>query len=298
MAGYSNRVCGLQPDTCLRAEPEREVAGAPSQTAFGPRRPDCHPSDRDALTTNEFCAASAHARRGKPLSRIPRWCVGLLLGRQGADRTSALVSCLIVLSPRLGPAAPARGVGQQEIGTVFNAMFFADRACGRSLRLGFKKAASRRRADRRLHVVAEVLRLEARCMLSGGVPIRGNPVVRLKEIFWYGGTPLSRQSPFTDSLPSPEDAGAAKTITITNYGTTTIYPFLRTENTGKDPHSNDKKTKNNQYYDPQDLHAAGSFASTVGYANSDGSKDLGLPSPRQSHFRCRWSCGTETMSRS
>jgi hypothetical protein len=162
---------------------------------------------------------------------------------------------------------------------VFKAMFFGDRPSGLNLGLGSKAIArsGRRRAKRRLQVAAEVLRLEARCMLSGGVPIPGNPEVPLKEIFWNGGPPISRKSPFTDSLPSPEAAGAAKTIMITNYGTTTIYPFLRTENTGKDPHSNDAKTKFNQYYDPQDVHGA-EFREYVGYTDTDGSKDLGLPS--------------------
>jgi hypothetical protein len=108
--------------------------------------------------------------------------------------------------------------------------------------------------------------------LGGEIPIPAtNPVVPLSTIFWNGeAAPLDPGG--EPNIPSPESAGAAKTITITNYHTDLIYPFLRTENSGKDP--------NDSYegpYDPQDLPLK-EFRLYVGYTKADGSKYLGLPS--------------------
>ncbi|WP_145952153.1 hypothetical protein [Paludisphaera borealis] len=110
--------------------------------------------------------------------------------------------------------------------------------------------------------------------MSADIPIPiTNPVVPLSTIFWNGeAAPLNKDGNGKANIPSPEASGAAKTITITNYGTDTLYPYLRTANDGKDP--NDSL---NRYYDPQDLHS-GEFREYVGYAKSDGSKYLGLPS--------------------
>ncbi len=132
---------------------------------------------------------------------------------------------------------------------------------------------ARRQLERRLQVVAEVLRLEERCLLSEVVPIpASNPRVDLSTIFWNGeATPLDTTTGIYN-IPSPVASGAAKTITITNYGADPIYPFLRSANDGQDP--NDPQDR---YYDPQDLHV-GEFREYVGYTKDDGSQFLGLPS--------------------
>jgi hypothetical protein len=130
---------------------------------------------------------------------------------------------------------------------------------------------SRRRAHPPAPVGAEVRHSKARRGLIEGVPIPStNPQVALSTIFWNGeAAPLDANG--LPNIPSPAASGAAKTITITNYGQETIYPFLRTANTGQDPHSN------NEYYDPQDLHT-GEFREYVGYTAANGSEYLGLPS--------------------
>src|SRR5262245_48918767 len=98
-----------------------------------------------------------------------------------------------------------------------------------------------------------------------------NPMVPLSTIFWNGESePLNPNG--KSNIPSPDAAGAAKTITITNYDSKTIYPFLRTENNGQDPNDS-----NQGHYDPQDLHLK-EFRQYVGYITGDGSKYLGLPS--------------------
>lgn len=130
----------------------------------------------------------------------------------------------------------------------------------------------RRRADRRFQVASEVLRLEDRCLLSG-VPIPAGQLaghqVPLSNIFWNGGpSTVSGQN-----LPSPSASGAMKTITLTNNGPDTVYPFIRGENKGKDPNA----TTTNQYYDPQDVHGH-EFRQYVGYQMSTGEYMLGLPS--------------------
>ncbi len=109
-------------------------------------------------------------------------------------------------------------------------------------------------------------------MPSALVPIpASNPRVALSTIFWNGeATPLDTETG-KPNIPSPQAAGAAKTITITNYGKETIYPFLRTANDGKDPNDS-----NDGYYDPQDLHT-GEFREYVGYTAKDGKEYLGLP---------------------
>jgi hypothetical protein len=109
-------------------------------------------------------------------------------------------------------------------------------------------------------------------LMSADIPIPAtNPVVPLSTIFWNGeAEPLNPNG--KTNIPSPDAAGAAKTITITNYDTDTIYPFLRTENSGQDPNDS-----NEGPYDPQDLPLK-EFRLYVGYTKSAGSKYLGLPS--------------------
>ena len=146
------------------------------------------------------------------------------------------------------------------------------RLLGLNLRLRSRDRVclGRRRAIRRFQAAAEVLRLEGRCMLSG-VPIpMTNPVVPLSDIFWNGGPPLNTNSPQTN-VPSPSAAGAMKTITLTNNSNASIYPFIRGENTGKDPNA----TPMNAPYDPQDL-AGHEFRLYIGYQTSTG-EYLGLP---------------------
>ncbi|WP_169977352.1 hypothetical protein [Tautonia rosea] len=113
--------------------------------------------------------------------------------------------------------------------------------------------------------------LEERIVLSDGVPIpASNPRVPLSTIFWNGETmPLNPSGKV--GVPSPQAAGAAKTITIKNNSAEMIYPFLRGGNFGKDPNSSE-----GSFYDPQDL-TDREFRQYVGYADQDGSQYLGLP---------------------
>ena len=118
----------------------------------------------------------------------------------------------------------------------------------------FRRAAGSDRRQRRTCAGfnPRLSRLEDRCLLSADAPIpvpSSNPVVALSTIFWNGEpTPLNPVTGKTD-LPSPAAAGAMKTITLTNYATSMIYPFLRTSNDGQDPNDS-----NDGFYDPQDLH--------------------------------------------
>jgi hypothetical protein len=73
------------------------------------------------------------------------------------------------------------------------------------------------------------------------------------------------------NVPSPEAAGAAKSITITNNSAEMIYPFLRGGNFGQDPNST-----SGTFYDPQDR-TNHEFRQYLGYAEADGSQYLGLP---------------------
>src|SRR5262249_30581101 len=90
-----------------------------------------------------------------------------------------------------------------------------------------KSPAQRKRpSKRRPSFEARVLALEPRCLMTvAEVPIPGNPVVNLSQIFWNGETNPINPSGKT-GIPSPSASGATKTITLTNYSTTdTIYPF-------------------------------------------------------------------------
>jgi hypothetical protein len=115
------------------------------------------------------------------------------------------------------------------------------------------------------------LELEGRVLLSNGVPIpASNPRVPLSTIFWNGeAEPLNPSG--LNNVPSPQMAGAAKWITITNNSAGMIYPFLRGGNFGQDPNST-----GGTFYDPQDL-TNREFRQYVGYAKADGSQYLGLP---------------------
>ena len=181
--------------------------------------------------------------------------------------------------------SPPTGLDHEGIDTMINPKSLAGRLCGLNLRLGSWDRArlGRRRADRRFQVAAEVLRLEERTMLSRGVlppaqlqvPIPAgqlkNDQVALSTIIWNGGPPLNTSSNFAN-VPSPSQAGAMKTVALTNNGPNTIYPFLRGENGGKDPNA----TSANVLYDPQDLMNK-EFREYIGYQTRAG-KFLGLPS--------------------
>ena len=144
---------------------------------------------------------------------------------------------------------------------MFHPTFSADGLYGRDRRLGFKKGARRNRRPRRdngfTHVAAEILRLEDRCMLTT-LPLPPNQfppdqvaaAVPLSDIIWNGGQALpgAPGMPGNPSIPSPSTDGAMKTVTLTNNGPATIYPFIRGPNTGQDTAS---KT-GNTFYDPQD----------------------------------------------
>jgi hypothetical protein len=94
--------------------------------------------------------------------------------------------------------------------------------------------------------------------------------VPLSTIFWNGEPAPLNPSGLMD-VPSPEEAGAAKTITITNNSAEMIFPFLRGGNFGQDPNST-----SGTFYDPQDR-TNHEFRQYVGYAGPDGSQYLGLP---------------------
>jgi hypothetical protein len=113
--------------------------------------------------------------------------------------------------------------------------------------------------------------LEERCMLAVDIPIpASHPVVPLSTIFW-NGEPAPLNPAGKPNIPAPDKVGAAKTITLTNNSSDTIYPFLRGENGGEDPNSTTGKL-----YDPQDL-VKREFRQYVGYSKQDGSRYLGLP---------------------
>ncbi len=130
----------------------------------------------------------------------------------------------------------------------------------------------RRQPRRRASFAPQFLALEERSLMSVAVPIpASNPHVPLSTIFWNGEpTPLGPNG--QTNLPSPESVGSAKTITITNTGPSMIYPFLRGQNGGIDPHATPPAP-----YDPQDL-ANHEFREYVGFSLPGGKQFLGLPS--------------------
>lgn len=148
-------------------------------------------------------------------------------------------------------------------------------------RLFGKVGGERRRPRRGVTLRPQPLLLEERMLLArlGATPLSGlaipipssNPRVDLSKIFWNGEpAPLAPKGGFPN-VPSPASVGAAKTITITNSSNSTIYPFLRGQNNGADPHSG------NQWYDPQDVHGD-EFRQYIGYSLPSGNTFFGLPS--------------------
>jgi hypothetical protein len=136
------------------------------------------------------------------------------------------------------------------------------------------RGSKQRRRRRQASYKVELLQLEDRRLLAP-VPIpQANPRVDLSSIFWNGGAPLNPNG--FDGVTSPDANGAGKTITISNYGPHTIYPFLRSENGGKDPNSTKVTKDGEKWYDPQDLHLS-EFREYVGYSQG-GEQFLGLPS--------------------
>ncbi len=140
----------------------------------------------------------------------------------------------------------------------------------------------RRRDDHRLQVAAEICRLEERYLLSTAPnqfpPGQVKNAIPLSMIFWNGGPAMSG-APSTASVESPSTAGAMKTITLTNNGQSMIYPFIRGENTGKDPNSPSKNpdgSPKNQYYDPQDV-VGQEYREYIGYQVRGGGTFIGLP---------------------
>ena len=147
---------------------------------------------------------------------------------------------------------------------------------GRMLRSeGTGRARSSRRRDRQgFRIAAEISRLEERCMLStspnqfpSGQVKNAVPV---SSILWNGG-PAMPGAPSTASFQSPSAAGAMKTITLTNNGTSMVYPFIRGANTGQDPNA----TSTNKYYDPQDV-VGQEYREYIGYQTRGGTF-IGLP---------------------
>jgi hypothetical protein len=174
-------------------------------------------------------------------------------------------------------------------------MFGSDSLSGLNLRLRFKASSRRRqrRADRRLQVATEVFRLEERWMLS--LPgnqsppdqfppdqVTANKNTPLSDILWNGGPPLlgAPGMPGRPSFPSPSQDKAMKTVTLTNNGPATIYPFIRGQNNGKDGAS----TTGNLYYDPQDPVNTKEYREYIGYSNSAGTF-MGLPSKASITFQ-------------
>jgi hypothetical protein len=154
----------------------------------------------------------------------------------------------------------------------------SERLAGLKLRLKLRDRVRRRRLNWQIPVSAEAMGLEDRSMLSVLVPIPAGQLadhqVPLSKIIWNGGPRLSDGG--IAGVESPSAAGAMKTITLTNNGPNTIYPFIRGENNGEDPNS----TTKSKYYDPQDVHKH-EFREYIGYQISSGGpagKYLGLPS--------------------
>jgi hypothetical protein len=132
-----------------------------------------------------------------------------------------------------------------------------------------------RQFRKRAEFNSQFLVLEERCLMSVSPPIpipSANKVVDLSTIFWNGETNPLNTAKGKTGIPSPAASGAMKTITLTNYSTSTIYPFLRSSNDGTDPNDSNKG-----YYDPQDL-THKEFREYVGYSTSTGGQFLGLPS--------------------
>ena len=138
--------------------------------------------------------------------------------------------------------------------------------------------ASRGSTDHAVQVVAKAKKSKAARLLSDGVPIpTTNPQVPLNTIFWNGeAQPLNPSG--KPNIPAPSSVGATKTITISNDSTDMIYPFLRGQNSGTDPHNIGPDGKPTPApYDPQDL-MGHEFREYIGYTASDGTNYLGLPS--------------------
>ena len=140
----------------------------------------------------------------------------------------------------------------------------------------FRIVGGERRPRRRASFKPQPLPLEARCLLSVDVDVpipTSNLRVDLSKIFWNGeAMPLNPGG--KDNIPSPAAAGAMKTITITNNGPDTIYPFLRGQNSGTDPNATPAKSEPPD--DPQDL-MNHEFREYIGYSKPDGTDYLGLP---------------------
>ena len=106
-------------------------------------------------------------------------------------------------------------------------------------------------------------------------------------IFWNGGVPATgspwNMNPdYKDkkfSYPADPAEGAMKTITLTNNGPVTIYPFIRGENIGQDPNA----TSGNKYYDPQDA-VDQEYREYIGFSNSAGTF-MGLPTQASITFQ-------------
>ncbi len=109
-------------------------------------------------------------------------------------------------------------------------------------------------------------------------PSQVTNAVPLSSIIWNGGAAMPG-APWNESFPSPEEAGAMKTITLTNNGPNMIYPFIRGENRGQDPNA----TSPNTYYDPQDV-VGMEYREYIGYQTADGTF-VGLPSKASITFQ-------------
>jgi hypothetical protein len=138
-------------------------------------------------------------------------------------------------------------------------------------------------------VPLQLLQLEDRCVPSG-VPVPDTQVVPvpttqvtlhqvlLNTIFWNGG-PKTLSGGGVANLASPDSfygdktISAGKTITLTNYSSNAIYPFLRGNNIGND-------LATGLPYDPQDK-SNHEFRVYVAYSTGTGKNTqyfLGLPS--------------------
>jgi hypothetical protein len=181
----------------------------------------------------------------------------------------------VALHPSRGPRGPSDNRNNRVKGTTMATRSFF------SWLKGTKNSKSRTTIGRRSTVRPALEALEDRCLLSAPAPVPiptaqiMSHTVDLSTIFWNGGAPLTG-SAGVQGISSPDAEGAGKTFTMTNYGPETIYPFLRSANTGQDPHSTNFVQDVSGWYDPQDLHK-GEFREYVGYS-SNGSQFLGLPS--------------------
>jgi hypothetical protein len=178
------------------------------------------------------------------------------------------------------------GLAEPEIGTVIDPQALAARLFGgpdRSRSRGETRRPRSRVPAARRRFLAELSRLEERCLLSGEVYVPAGSDRPLKTIFWNGGGPTdpARKPPhFVEGINTPP---TEKTITITNVSDQMIYPLLQGVNTGRLVSAATPQNPDG-YYDPQDNHNE-EFRAYIGFMDTQNMQQLGLPPHATITFR-------------